>query len=99
MGSRTRLRGRAVGNRMWGTGGIVEGGRRAARATPLTPICTKKKGFAPSPGSSSPASGTGERGNGSSSSGGYSRKAEIKAQKMAQKESQKDRRRELARRD
>jgi len=97
--SRARLRGRAVGNRMWGTGGIAQGGRRAARATPLTPVSAKKKGVTTPIGSDSPAASSGDRGGGSNSSGGYSRKAEIKAQKMAQKESQKDRRRELARRD
>lgn len=96
--SRARHRGRAVGNRMWGTGGIAQGGRRAARATPLTPTCAKKKGCSTPGGSSSPAPSSGDRASGSSS-GGYSRKAEIKAQKIAQKESQKDRRRELARRD
>jgi len=98
--SRARLRGRAVGNRMWGTGGIVQGGRRAARATPLTPTHSKTKGFStPESSGTPPAASSSEHVGSSNSSGGYSRKAEIKAQKLAQKESQRDRRRELARRD
>jgi len=40
--ARGRVGRRAVGNRMFGTGGVVQGGRRAARAVPCTPPSTKK---------------------------------------------------------
>ena len=92
---------RAIGNRRFGEGGFVQGGRRAARASLAAPTTPGKKW---SKGGESSASGGGDepltpgRGeSGGSSQGGYSRKASIKAEKAAQKEAKKSARAEMVR--
>ena len=84
-----RRRGRTVGNRMWGSGGVRSGGKLVARVTPVAPPSTPKgKGkWAARAADESPAGSSGSGG------GSASRKAAAKAEKLAQKDAQKEARR------
>jgi hypothetical protein len=102
---------RAFGNRMFGSGGVVQGGRLKARPVPVAPKWSpgKKAGWDEGQGPSAGGRGgveggeaagcsSAEAGRGGSPSGGprMSKKAEAKAAKVAQKEMMKERRREMA---
>ena len=86
-----RRRGRTVGNRMWGSGGVRSGGKLVARVTPVAPpppSTPKGKGkWAARAADESPAGSSGSGG------GSASRKAAAKAEKLAQKDAQKEARR------
>jgi hypothetical protein len=103
---------RAFGNRMFGSGGVVQGGRMKARPVPVTPKWSATKAAAgqdESPGQlvggkggidgvASAGCSSADAVRGISPSGGpkLSKKAEAKAAKVAQKELMKERRREMA---
>ena len=108
-GLRARRGGRrSIGNRTWGSGGIVNVGRYQARArlpaprTPPAAMGKSSKHFSAA-GSSAAASSSavisaspeGSEGGNGSSGGSSGKRAMKKAEKALQKESQRERRREM----